>query len=45
MDSKRPDVRLDETPDEEGRVTTRDSKSTEEMSQSLFQQIRSYLRR
>ncbi len=45
MDSKRPDVRLDETPDEEGRVATRDSTSTEEMSQSLFQQIRSYLRR
>ena len=45
MDSKRPDVRLDETPDEEGRVTTRDSTSNEELSQSLFQRIRSFLRR
>lgn len=44
MDSKRLDVRLDETPDEEGRVTTRNGNSAEEMSQSLFQRIRSYLR-
>ncbi|WP_436346945.1 hypothetical protein [Natronorubrum sp. FCH18a] len=45
MDSKRPDVRVDETPDEEGRVTNPDGDSNETSSDTLLQRLRSYLRR
>ncbi|WP_290818159.1 hypothetical protein [Halovivax sp.] len=39
MDSKRPDVRLDEEPEEDGRVTTRDDRP------SVLERVRSLLQR
>lgn len=44
MDSKRPDVRLDDEPDEAGRVTKRDRDAEGSSSRSLLEAIRSYLR-
>ncbi|MGQ3410729.1 hypothetical protein [Natrinema versiforme] len=43
MDSKRPDVRLDDAPDEDGIVTKRDR--TEQSSRSLIGKLREYLGR
>ncbi|SDK93945.1 hypothetical protein [Natronorubrum texcoconense] len=45
MDSKRPDVRLDDNPDEAGRVTNSGGEANEGTSQSLLWRIRSSLRR
>ncbi|WP_440767398.1 hypothetical protein [Natronorubrum sp. DTA7] len=54
MDPKRPDVRMDEMPDEEGRVTNSDEGgrmtnsddgSNETTSDSLLRRLRSYLGR
>ncbi|WP_265107910.1 hypothetical protein [Halosolutus halophilus] len=40
MDSKRPDVRVDDRPDEEGRVTH----TSDESDRSLVDRLLSYLR-
>ena len=46
MDPKRPDVRLDDSPDEDGFVTKRDrSEDESQSSRSLLETIRAYLRR
>lgn len=45
MDSKRPDVRLDDSPDEDGIVTKRDDSSTSSRSDSLLERLRSVFRR
>jgi|GEM_PF-5126100 len=42
MDSKRPDVRLEDSPDEDGLVTKRGDSSDDS---SLLDRLRSYLRR
>ncbi|MXV63332.1 hypothetical protein GS429_14910 [Natronorubrum sp. JWXQ-INN-674] len=45
MDSKRPDVRLDDSSDEDGFVTKRNGSDDEsESSDSLLEAIRSFLR-
>ena len=45
MDPKRPDVQLDDSPDEEGIVTKRDRSSAESQDRSLLERLRSVLRR
>ncbi|NUB93906.1 hypothetical protein HTZ84_21445 [Haloterrigena sp. SYSU A558-1] len=45
MDSKRPDVRLDDSPDEDGIVTKRDDSSATSQSDSLLERLRSLLGR
>ncbi|MDQ2052067.1 hypothetical protein RBH26_16440 [Natronolimnohabitans sp. A-GB9] len=46
MDSKRPDVRLDDSPDEDGIVTKRDRSDDESGTlRSLLETIRASLRR